>query len=54
MRFYLEKAIRNEKAAAYNKLDMRLKKKYNVLRELYKKGEYETVIREIIEIISRN
>ncbi len=50
--FYLKKAIENE--AKYKILHKRKKveNKFNVLNELYKKGEYAVVISEIEEIIS--
>lgn len=37
MRFYLEKALENEHKSIMKKQDERLKRKYEVLEELYKK-----------------
>lgn len=54
MRFYLEKAIDNEQKAIVKRQDDRLKKRYDILEELYKKGEYEIVIKEIIDILFKN
>lgn len=52
--YYLKKAIENESKYKINLKDQKMQAKYNVLEELYKKGEYDTVIKEIQDIISRD
>jgi len=37
MRFYLEKALENEQRSIMKKQDEKLKRKYELLEELYKK-----------------
>jgi len=37
MRFYLEKALENEQKSIMKKQDEKLKRKYELLEELYKK-----------------
>lgn len=37
MRFYLEKALENEQKSIIKKQDEKLKRKYELLQELYKK-----------------
>ncbi len=54
MRFYLEKALENEHKFIMKKQDEKLKRRYEVLQELYKKGEYEIVIKETIDILFKN
>jgi hypothetical protein len=53
MKKYLEKIIANEDKFKMMKLEERLRRKYETLVELQKKGENEIVIREIVEIITR-
>lgn len=53
MKKYLEKIIQNEDKFRLAKLEDRLRKKYETLVDLQKKGENEIVIREIVEIITR-
>ncbi len=54
MKKYLEKIIANEDKFKMMKLEERLRRKYETLVELQKKGENEIVIREIVEIITRS
>ena len=54
MHTYLEKAIANEQKVALAKMEDRLQRKYETLTELYKKWEYELVIREATDVIFRN
>ncbi len=54
MNFYLQKVLKNEKKAKVLKLEDRLKKKYDMLQELYNKGEYGVVIRETIDVLYKN
>lgn len=54
MRFYLEKALENEHKSIIRKQDEKLKRKYELLEELYKKGEYELVIKESIDVLFKN
>ncbi|MDD5197736.1 MAG: PP2C family protein-serine/threonine phosphatase [Candidatus Gracilibacteria bacterium] len=54
MRFYLEKALENEHRSIMRKQDEKLKRKYEVLEELYKKGEYELVAKEVIDVLFKN
>ena len=53
MKKYLEKIIQNEDKFKLMKLEERLRRKYETLVELQKKGENEIVIREVVEIITR-
>lgn len=53
MKKYLEKIIANEDKFKLMKLEERLRRKYETLLELQKKGENEIVIREVVEIITR-
>ncbi|MFB0964429.1 MAG: PP2C family protein-serine/threonine phosphatase [Patescibacteria group bacterium] len=53
MKKYLEKIIQNEDKFKMLKLEERLRRKYETLVELQKKGENEIVIREVVEIITR-
>lgn len=53
MKKYLEKIIANEDKFKMLKLEERLRRKYETLLELQKKGENEIVIREVVEIITR-
>lgn len=54
MRFYLEKALENEHKSIIKKQDERLQRKYEMLEDLYKKGEYELVIKESIDVLFKN
>jgi hypothetical protein len=54
MRYYLEKALENEHKTIMKKQDDKLKRKYEILTEMYKKGEYELVIKETIDILFKN
>lgn len=54
MQHYLEKAIANEQKVAIRKLEEKLQRKYDTLIDLYKKWEYETVIKEATDIIFKN
>lgn len=54
MDFYLKKIIKNEDKVKSLKLEDRLERKYEMLRELYDKGEYAVVIRESIDVIYKN
>ena len=54
MRFYLEKALENEHKSIMKKQDEKLKRKHELLEDLYKKGEYELVIKETIDILFKN
>jgi hypothetical protein len=54
MDFYLKKIIKNEDKVKSQKLEDRLERKYEMLKELYDKGEYAVVIRESIDVIYKN
>lgn len=54
MKFYLEKAIWNEQRVIAKKQEDKLQKKYQVLSDLYKKWEYNIVIKEAIDVIFKN
>lgn len=54
MRFYLEKALENEQKTIMRKQDEKLKRKHEMLQDLYKKGEYELVIKEAIDVLFKN
>lgn len=54
MRFYLEKALENEHKSIMKKQDDKLKRKYEFLEELYKKGEYELVVKETLDVLFKN
>lgn len=54
MDFYLKKIIKNEDKIKSMKLEDRLERKYEMLKELYDKGEYAIVIREAIDVIYKN
>ena len=49
---YLKKAIDNEKKYKIKQKNTKAKNKYDLLEELYKKWDYDTVISEIEEIIA--
>ncbi|NVP17598.1 serine/threonine-protein phosphatase [Candidatus Gracilibacteria bacterium] len=52
--FYLRKAIENEKAYRVEQKNQKMEIKYNILMELYKKGDYTAVIKEVEEIIAKD
>lgn len=52
--YYLKKAIANENSYRLDQKNSKMKNKYNVLVELYKKSDYRTVIQEINEIIAKD
>lgn len=52
--FYLKKALENENAFKITQKNKKMQDKYNILKELYKKWDYETVISECSSIISKN
>ncbi len=52
--FYLRKAIENEKKYKIEQKNQKMQNKYNVLKELYKKWDYTTVINEVEEIIAKD
>ncbi len=52
--FYLKKAIENEEDYKIKQKNTKMENKYNVLLELYKKRDYNTVIQECNEIIAKD
>lgn len=52
--YYLKKAMDNENSFKIKQKNKKLKDKYNLLKELYKKWDYETVIFECTNIISKD
>lgn len=52
--FYLKKAIDNEKSYKVEQKNQKVVNKYNILEELLKKWDYDTVISEAEEIISKD
>lgn len=52
--FFLKKAIENEKSYKIEQKNQKIANKFNVLDELLKKGDYNTVIDEVEEIISKD
>ena len=52
--YYLKKAMQNEEKYAIKQKNEKLENKYNVLTELCKKKDYNTVIKECNEIISKD
>lgn len=54
MQTYLERAIANEQKVTIRKMEEKLQRKYTTLVELYKKWEYETVIKETMDVIFKN
>ncbi len=54
MNFYLQKILKNEEKSKVLKLEDRIQRKYEMLRELYDKGEYGVVIRETIDVLYKN
>lgn len=54
MQTYLEKAVANEQKVTIRKMEEKLHRKYSTLVDLYKKWEYETVIKEAMDVIFKN
>ncbi len=54
MQFFLKKIIKNEDKWKTLKLEDRLQKKYQMLRDLYDKGDYAIVIREAVDVLYKN
>ena len=54
IKFYLEKVIRNEGQITQKKLEQKMQAKYMTLREMYKKGQYDIVVNDCIQIIAKN
>lgn len=52
--FYLKKAIAKENQYRVEQKNTKMKNKYSVLQELYKKNDFKTVIQEINEIIAKD
>ncbi len=52
--YYLKKAIENEQKYKISLKEDRIRSKYNLMKELMKKGDYETVIQESENIISKD
>ena len=52
--FFLKKALAKENKYKIDQKNQKVKNKYNVLMALYKKWNYETVIREVEDIISKD
>ncbi len=51
---YLKKAMNNEVKYKINLKNRKIENRYNVIEQLYKKWDYETVIRESEDIISKD
>ncbi len=52
--FYLKKAVENEESYRMKQKNAKIQNKYNVLLELYKKKDFNTVIQECNEIIAKD
>lgn len=52
--FYLKKSLENENVFKIKQKNKKIQDKYNVLKELYKKWDYDTVIQECSNIISKD
>ena len=52
--FYLKKAMSNEVKYKINLKNKKIENRYNILKQLYKKWDYDTVIREAEDIISKD
>lgn len=52
--FYLKKAIANEWRYKIEQKEIKMRNKYNVLKELEKKWDYDTVIRKLEDIIAKD
>jgi hypothetical protein len=51
---YLKKAMENENKYKISQKEHKMQAKYNVLQELYKKWDYNTIIGELEDIISKD
>jgi len=54
MQYYLQKIIEYEEGYNVRKLEERVQKKYNTLVDLYNRGKYDIVIKEAMELITKN
>ncbi|MDP5038958.1 MAG: serine/threonine-protein phosphatase, partial [Candidatus Gracilibacteria bacterium] len=54
LNFYLKKSIENEFNFKIKQKNKKVQDKYNVLKELYKRGEFQTVIEECSDIIQKD
>ena len=52
--FYLKKAMDNEVKYKINLKNKKIENRYNILEQLYKKWDYDTVIKEAEDIISKD
>ena len=52
--FFLKEVVKNEENAIQRKQEIKMREKYKTLLELYHKWEYDFVIRECINLISKN
>lgn len=52
--YYLKKALENENIFKIKQKNKKIQDKYNILKELYKKWDYQTVINECSNIISKD
>ena len=52
--FFLKEVVKNEEHALQRKQEIKMREKYKTLLELYHKWEYDFVIRECINLISKN
>ncbi len=52
--YYLKKSIDNEESYRINQRNTKMENKYNVLLELYKKKDFNTVIQECNDIIAKD
>lgn len=52
--YYLKKALEKETEYKLNQKNKKVENKYNVLKEIYKKWDYDTVIKEIETIILKD
>lgn len=54
MKFYLEESLKNEQHFIQKKQDERIARRLKTIQELYKKGQYDVVIKEALEIVAKN
>ena len=54
VKFYLEKVFKNENVLVQKKLEQKMQAKYNTLREMYRKKQYDIVVNDCIQIIAKN
>ena len=54
MKFYLEESLKNEQFFIRKKQDERLARRFKTIQELYKKGQYDVVIKESLEVVAKN